>query len=343
MTPAWKFIFEALKPEPDIEKLVRLASETLDEQELLTACRDHGILLIVNAALKDAARHIFTTSGLEQWRASVASCTLHSLEFYRELQRLLSLFNEAGIPVDSFKGPILSERLFGDPLLRMSADLDFLVPRDQVAKTIDLMMGDGYQPTFDRSSLDRWLEPNSRYFHCGLLPASQKWLIEIHWALFAGWRKTSVQHKPGAGEVADDMETLLYLCNHGARHWWIQLKWVVDVDRFIRAVPGLDWQKLLVEARKRGCLRIVCLALQLAHQVCGMSFPGEVEVIIQQDPKVAALVQRVSRNWPKPKTFNPSLPWKIRYLLDCRERFSDKVGMVFDYPLLRTLSALARN
>ena len=140
------------------------------------------------------------------------------------------------------------------------------------------------------------------------------------------------------GGVGDVVETLLYLCNHGARHWWIELKWVVDVDRCVRSTHDLDWEELFTRAGERGCLRVVCLALVLAQQVCGLEFPDVVKAFICKDPKVAGLACRVSQNWSSPKSQWPSLPWKMRYLLDCRERWSDKIGMITNYPLMRSLS-----
>jgi hypothetical protein len=341
--PTWKFIFAALKSEPDTEVLIRLSTEGFDESELLKICRDHGILLIVNDSLKEVAQQVFPAEGLEAWRSAVAASTMHSLEMHRELEHLTALFNEAGLPFVPFKGPMLSESLYGDPLLRMSADLDLLVPRDHVTGAVDLMIAHGYQLTSDRSDLARWLEPNSRYFHCGLLNPTRKWLVELHWLLFAGWRKTHFPQSTEAdcfpGGVGDVMETLLYLCSHGAHHWWIELKWVVDVDRCVRSAHDLDWQELLARAGDRGCLRVLLLSLMLAQKVCGLEIPEVVSAITSKDRKIAGLACRVSKNWALPKSQWPSLFWKMRYLLDCRERWSDKIGMIIDYPLMRSLSS----
>ena len=339
---SWKIIFEALKPDPDTDKLVQLAAEGLNEDGLLTICRDHGILLIVNESLKGVAQQIFSVKGLESWRSVVAASTLHSIEMHRELQRLTSLFDEADLPAVPFKGPTLSESLYGDPLLRMSADLDLLVPREHVSSLVGLLIENGYLTEFDRGDLERWLKPNTRYFHCGLVSENRKWLVEIHWSLFAGWRKAHFPQSTGVkcfpGGIGDVVETLLYLCNHGAHHWWIELKWVVDVDRCVRSAHDMDWEKLFTRAEDRGCMRVVCLALVLAQHVCGIEFPDVVEATICKDPKVAGLASRVAQNWSSPKSQWPSLLWKMRYLLDCRERWSDKIGMINDYPFMRSLS-----
>jgi hypothetical protein len=83
---------------------------------------------------------------------------------------------------------------------------------------------------------------------------------------------------------------------------------------------------------------VVCLALVLAEQVCGLEIPDVVTAKIRKDPKVSGLANRVTQNWSLPKSQWPSLPWKMRYLLDCRERWSDKIGMITNYPLMRSLS-----
>jgi hypothetical protein len=224
----------------------------------------------------------------------------------------------------------------------MSADLDLLVPREHVTGVVDLMIGHGYQLTSDRTDLERWLEPNTRYFHCGLLSPTRKWLVELHWQLFAGWRKTHCPRLKGQncfpGGIGDTLETLLYLCTHGSHHWWIELKWIVDVDRCVRAAHDLDWEDLFIRAGERGCLRVVCLALVFAQQVCGLEIPDVVTAKIRKDSKVGGLANRVTQNWSLPKSQCPSLLWKMRYLLDCRERCSDKIGMITNYPLMRSLS-----
>jgi hypothetical protein len=341
-TPAWKIVFEALKSEPDSGRLVCLAGEQLDENELFTICRDHGILLIVNNALQGIQRNIFSETALVKWREAVASFTLNSLTMHRELQRLVPLLADADIPVLPFKGPVLSESLYGDPALRMFADLDMLVPRGHVPAAVELLARQGYRLVVDETVLKRWLKPGSYHFHCALQHPSDRWLIEVHWATTSAWRRNplpdSAINEWKCLEKGQSIETLLYLCIHGAQHWWWQLKWVVDVDRCVRYTQNLDWNDLFARAEERGCLRVVRLALRLAERVCGLDLPVKVAADIERDRKVAALARRVMQFWPQSKDVHPSLNWKIRYLLSCRERLSDRIGMILRYPLLRGVS-----
>ena len=214
-TPAWQIVFETLKSEPDSGKLSRLASAGPDETELLTLCRDHGILLIVNQAFKGIHQKLFSVSGLERWRTAVATYTLNGLSMHRELQRLMSYFAAVDIPVVPFKGPTLSEKLYGDPALRMFCDLDLLVPPDQVRAMVDLLIEEGYLPIFKPADLHRWLQPKSQHFHCSLQHPSGGWLVEVHWAVFPTWRR-ALPPAPAVDEwvllgEGDTVEALLYV------------------------------------------------------------------------------------------------------------------------------------
>jgi len=118
---------------------------------------------------------------------------------------------------------------------------------------------------------------------------------------------------------------LLYLCFHGAAHWWIRLKWVVDINYCVKSAQDLDWDELFNRAHKRGCVRVVRVGLLLAQVTCGLKLPENVSVEITSDPKVILLAKRVACFWLHPTTEQPSLLWKFCYLLACRERFSDKL------------------
>lgn len=57
----------------------------------------------------------------------------------RELSELLRLFDRAGIPAIPLKGMALAESLYGDLTLRISTDIDILVPRTMVGRAIDVI------------------------------------------------------------------------------------------------------------------------------------------------------------------------------------------------------------
>ena len=62
----------------------------------------------------------------------------------KELARLLQLLGDAKIPVIPLKSTILAETLYGDPALRVSADIDLLVPAANVIDAHNLILSSGY-------------------------------------------------------------------------------------------------------------------------------------------------------------------------------------------------------
>ena len=56
-----------------------------------------------------------------------------------ELLRLFNLFDQAEIPAISFKGPVLTQLLYGDFSLREFSDLDIVVREADVSKAEDIL------------------------------------------------------------------------------------------------------------------------------------------------------------------------------------------------------------
>ncbi len=334
-SPAWLLVFEALRHDPNPQRLSEIVALRPDVDELLTICKAHGVLLMVDRALGPVRRGLFDAEQFESWRREVAAFTLRNLTMHRELQRLLALFAGAQIPIVPLKGPTLSERLYGDPLLRIFSDLDLLVPTEKVIAAIALLEGEGYRTEFDPA----WLDPGARDIHAKLWPADGGWLVELHWAITCTWqrrRAAPLRYDDWLrADTADHQELLLYLCMHASQHWWQSLKWVVDVDRCVRVAHRLDWERLFAIAAERRCVRILRLGLLLAQETCGLDLPADVTGKLRSDPAVASLARRMTHRWAGLPSSHPSFLWQARYFLACRDNLSDRVGMLMDYACMR--------
>src|SRR3989441_9965406 len=73
---------------------------------------------------------------------------IRSMLFAQELARLLRLLNQAGVPSIPLKGVTLAESLYGDYALRVSSDMDILVPPGEVVRARRLILGHGYTSPF---------------------------------------------------------------------------------------------------------------------------------------------------------------------------------------------------
>jgi hypothetical protein len=199
-----------------------------------------------------------------------------NVQLAEELARVLTLLGGAGIPTIPLKGVTLAESLYGDPTLRVCADLDILVPRQAVAQAIGLLLTAGYESEFGER---RFADPCSRG---GIEYALVRWergflsLLEPHWGLLVGprvdkaaledlWAESHPQTFFGVPAYALSPEwEILFLVVHAARHSWQGLKWLVDIHE-VCSRGGINWEKLGAKAKRLGWEDMLWLTLSASR------------------------------------------------------------------------------
>jgi len=120
-----------------------------------------------------------------------------------DLVQVVDLLRDAGIPAVPLKGPLLGERLWGDPTVRVGHDIDVLVPPDQAGKagqalrgiTSRLPVSDEYHHLGFRLSSGRTLE-----LHSAPLGPRTGWRASVVTATLARWPTAPVAYyKSGTG------------------------------------------------------------------------------------------------------------------------------------------------
>jgi hypothetical protein len=193
--------------------------------------------------------------------------------FCDELTRLGPILERAGIRVLHYKGPVASERLYGNRYLRTYFDLDFLVARDDLDAVAQLLTREGYKRTDDLAGHDQdhfEREQKEYAFVSGLL------CVEPHWSLtarryafpvdYAGLWERAITHE------FDDItlrtfaapDLLLILSMAGAKGRWKRLQMVTDVAQLLKSMDEAGVAGVLESARALGCERILLVAAYLA-------------------------------------------------------------------------------
>ena len=89
---------------------------------------------------------------------------IEQLKLSAELVRIHKIFSSKQIDLISFKGPILSARIYKDPSERTSRDLDFLIHEDQLDDALLTLQNIGYELQTLYSS-PKQKEAIVRYYH----------------------------------------------------------------------------------------------------------------------------------------------------------------------------------
>jgi hypothetical protein len=252
--------------------------------------------------------------------------TKWALRLSTELLRLLDLFERHAIPALPFKGPVLSDALYGDIAMRQSCDLDVLLrPQDLVAAKRALLAAD-YTTDLPTDAAREAAYLRARYelhfttpdgavpieIHQAFLPHSYSLPFDYD-ALWLRLERRSFCNRTILALPSADL--LLMLCAHGAKHAWSEQSGISDIARLLVVYQNrIPWPTVLARARAMGGSRILMLGLYLAANLFQAPIPSEILAIANADRKVVQLSTKIGDRDG------------LRFFLRTRERFRDKIA-----------------
>jgi Uncharacterised nucleotidyltransferase len=201
-----------------------------------------------------------------------------------EFLRITDALSAASIRFIPLKGPLLSFRLYGDATLRYFSDLDILVDASSLTCITKILEGEGYVPYGRLWPLDYREQRRvlSYAHHISFFHPEKLTAFEIHWRLatrpwlnfskadtFDAPELTSLSFEGRSFTVLNNEQELLFLVIHGGHHRWSMLKWLVDVNVYLK-VHYICWEKFskLSDALNAGRMVALCNAMLSEY------FPG---------------------------------------------------------------------
>jgi hypothetical protein len=301
-----------------------------------TACR-HGLVPLLYRNLRTTGAGSVPHDVTERLQALSFTIACLNARRTEELLRLLKIFETHGIPAIPLKGPALAESVYGDVSLRRFADLDILLHKHHALRARELLVSEGYRPLDCLTDAEAGKFLATEGAHHFSLVRDGTALVELHWRLDhllyrpdkssdRLWERLVPVRLAGETVHGFQAEDLLYmLCQHGACHHWEHLSWICDVAELVRGPRGIDWRRVLEEARTSGTERILLLGLFLARDLVGAPLPDEVSRRAQADPKVRALAAKVYQWILREPHGQPGLVERVLFGLNIRERLSDRI------------------
>jgi hypothetical protein len=238
------------------------------------------------------------------------------------LRSTLSEFHRRSVPVISLKGPWLGQRLYGEAPLRLYADLDLLVKRDDLRRSEELLSGLGFSAAARRDDYARaW--------------SRDKITLELHddvenplafdFGIEASWDRAQVAEFEGVpARLLAPSDELRFLCLHGARHRFERLSHVLDLVLAFRKLS--THQSGTQRGRNRESERMLALgsmvAARLDPQLAG------VEACYSAVPDRRSLEEAAEQIWQeRMRGPAPPLDWHMQhhFLLAIERRGWDRL------------------
>jgi putative nucleotidyltransferase-like protein len=293
------------------------AADQLDWKKVLEYAQIHGVLQFLAASLARAGikppspwNEILKT---QQQRNTVRAMVQH-----RECSAVLRALSEAGVPAVTFKGTSLSKLLYNRVSERISSDIDVLISRADVDRAQAVLAQCGYVRAEGPSRME-----TEALLACGIEMAfvnAGGVVIEVHWQVLEPGQAfgfpNDFESLHTVGDQIANEDLFLILVMHGLAHRWEMLKWIVDIDAFMRNVT-LDWDAIWRRAAETGTLRATKVALLLVRDIFGATLPKQVD-----DAAAHRLARRYVRSLMEGRHVRPAADFWMQ--IAARERWSDR-------------------
>ena len=213
-------------------------------------------------------RHRLSHQQIDSWlrenrSKEFMSDKIERLTAVKHFLSITDLFRQAGVSFISFKGPLLSYRIYGDATIRLAHDIDLMVEIVDVEKAKNILIEHGYYlmdgSFWPQKKVQQDLLINVGY-HLSFYNKTLGFCVEIHWILmhelpfsFKTQKKiiaenlTEMDYAGRKFTVFNEEFELLYLIIHGSHHGWSRLKWLLDIYNYPLADLDITKFKKLVK------------------------------------------------------------------------------------------------
>ena len=253
----------------DPQPFAGLSPDTCDR--LLAAAARHGLLSAVAGRLPP------DDAGLgERWRHLERGARLRDARLREVLEEVLRVLAAAGVTPIALKGPVLADRLYPDPGLRPSTDLDLLVPEAALDRAVAALAGVG----FGRSAplVDAYQRRHHHHLHLPRQPGPD---VELHFRPHsacgarlpaAAFIARALPYRTARGtpvQILSPEDELVALAIHATGHLLERGAWLLDLLLFVERYPLLDWATIAKRSVEFRCRRSVAYALDEVRRLGG--------------------------------------------------------------------------
>lgn len=300
----YELILDCARLSPAEERQDRInttIARGIDWQLFLRTANYHRMLPLVYPRLSETGVSAVPPRVKSCLRRLFQETTWRNTMVAGELTRVLDMLASHGIDAVPFKGPVLAALAYENVAMRQFGDIDLLVPADERARVLELLLADGYTMS------DGWSHVKELNNEYALIGTRGGVPLDVHWKVFPPavltvnadqLRQRLVPVRLGDRDVRTFSieDTLLILCVHADTHAWKRLMWISDIARLVASHPGLDWARALEIAAASGGERLLLLGLRLADDLLGIVPPEPVVTRARTDRHVTRLAKRVSES-----------------------------------------------
>jgi hypothetical protein len=319
--------------------------------ELICQSERHGVSAYLNHRLKALEPTLSIPTPFEQrLREITLQNASRNIRLFHELGKTLNLLKDDGISIIVLKGAYLAEVVYGSIALRSMGDVDILVKKEDLHKTVTDLFQTGFHPLNEEinaylkrtAKMQFQVLPESKHFF-DLVHPEWKVKLDVHVSLTPEdslfsvdterlWNRALKSNVNGTEVLMlSPVDSLLYQTMHASfhHHYMFGLRPLVDISETIRRYRDqISWEDLKSRAYTWKAQKCAWLTLQFVRELLGAPVPEDVLTALEPGNINIDLL-----TWSREQIFSSqrtarSLPddliksWKSR-------RLQDKAAAVF--------------
>ncbi len=226
--------------------------------------------------------------------------SLHQRKSLKNVALLIEvalLFEKHGIQNVPFKGPALSQRLYGEPTFRMCSDIDIFIAPTAFHQARLLLESVGFKHRVAHISGTSFEESLRYKKDLTLVHPDGTRVLELHFKLLAlpflqGMNWDTVWQNRCAIQVGghnlssmSDEDYLAYLCAHGHVHGWERLHWLFDFAYLYSRAFSHQKSKAVEVAEKHSLTHEMESALLLSHEAFGLELDEKSNILQKRNSR----------------------------------------------------------
>lgn len=265
----------------DYEKEVKIntiLSNKINWRYLLRKADQNKLKPLLYFHLRNKSGHVIPRDVMVDLEGYFIRNIKKNLFLWAELKKVLNKFEEHGIEVFSYKGPILSFIAFDNLALRDFNDLDIIVDSKNVPKIRKILSYLNYEPELKISNAieSKFVHYQKEY---KFVNKRKKISIDLHLRFSELFLPNSTDWNFFNGKILKDIEInktrikiippeymLLIICLHNYSHHWNSISLLVDLAEFIKC-HKIKWQRIKEIAQNSGIQKIVLINFYLLIEI----------------------------------------------------------------------------
>jgi len=283
--------------EVDYKKIKQLLHGGINWDSFIGWVERHEVIPLVHQSFDKIGKNAFPEYVRRRLSIhSMYNSALASEQIY-EIIRISNMFTDHNIPVIPLKGPVLSWKIYGNLSHRQVGDIDLLIPFEHMVHANELLCQNGYHNQSEIEQMNFTSKQRQALFKIRQhIRYTGKHTVELHWRLLCNrneeyWHNLTCLDVKGTNLTSMGNESLfLYLCAHGARHWWFNLKWLCDIHQILSTDNAIEWAILAKQASIMGNERSFLQAVWLSHTLLDSPLPTLIKDEFSKKPLPKSLM-----------------------------------------------------